>query len=103
MARHIHVHLHRTGDAGTSEGAKKAALTRKSSSGVKPTNNTAAAHSAAYVYHSKQSGAGHGQAAAMHQVARHHQQNPNPMRTASANAASERAWAASKALGYNPK
>lgn len=31
--KHIHVHLHNTHDAGTSEGAKKAAQTRKSGGG----------------------------------------------------------------------
>jgi len=33
MSRHIHVHLHKTSDAGTSEGAKKAAQTRKAHGG----------------------------------------------------------------------
>jgi hypothetical protein len=34
--KHIHVHLHRTADAGTSEGAKKAAQTRGHGGGFQP-------------------------------------------------------------------
>jgi hypothetical protein len=91
-------------DAGTSEGAKKAAQTRKSHGGhAMPTPaNTAAAHSQAHVYHKMQAGFGagkgeHGRAAALHQYAQHALSNPNPMWRGKALEASKRAWEASKA------
>lgn len=56
MAQHVHVHLHRTADAGTSEGARKAAQTRKSQGGGiiggnKSDNTGGSGHYHVNVYH----------------------------------------------------
>lgn len=90
-------------DAGTSEGAKKAAATRAAHGGSSQT--PAQQHNAAHAFHKEQGLAGksgHGQAAALHQHARMMHESPNPMMRSKAPAASQKAWAASAAVGHHP-
>jgi hypothetical protein len=106
--KHIHLHLHKTADVGTSAGARKAAQTRAHGGGQFTNPNTASAHAAAHSYHKNAAGfpishQGHSQAAALHQHARHAQENKNPMFAGRADEASKKAWAASTALGYKPQ
>jgi hypothetical protein len=89
-------------DAGTSEGARKAAATRASGGGG---GDPKAEHRTAHAYHKAQGIAGkegHGAAAALHQHAFHMHTNINPMVRSKAGEASQKAWAASEKLGYKP-
>lgn len=112
MTQHIHVHLHRTADAGTSEGARKAAQTRKSGGGAKQApifnamhyNSQAENHYNMAKSHGKQGGRAHNNAAGLHsEAARLNKQatgTGRPEHVAAAKAATSKANAASKRLGH---